>query len=134
MGWDNYVMDRIRNNLVDGHTAFVYEDISRTRLCSLQADGVLPFSFNRIGSWWDQSAEIDVVAYDSFGLDMCFGECKFRVEKTGRDVLDKLIKKSKKIKWKNEERREWFALFSISGFTDDVVNKAKEMGNLLLFE
>ncbi len=134
MGWDNYVMDRIRTNLVDSHTAFIYKDISRTKLCSLQEDGALPFSFNRIGAWWDQSTEIDVVAYDSFGLDMCFGECKFRVEKTGRDVLDKLIEKSKKVKWKNEERREWFALFSISGFTDDVVNKAKEMGNLLLFE
>lgn len=34
--------------------------------------------FNRVGRWWDNhSVEIDIVAYDSMGKDILFGECKY---------------------------------------------------------
>ena len=64
---------------------------------SLQEEGRLPFSFNRIGLWWEKSTEIDIVAYDSLGSDICFGECKFRNEKLGVDVFESLSEKSKKV-------------------------------------
>lgn len=134
MGQTRYVMDRIKNNLIDNHTSFIYEDISREKLLSLQENEKLPFSFNRIGSWWEKSSEIDIVAYDSFGNDICFGECKFRKEKLGMDVFRALSEKSKKVEWKNGERKEWFALFSISGFTDEVISISKERDDILLFD
>ncbi len=134
MGRTKYVMDKIRNNLIDSHTSFIYEDISREKLCSLQEEGRLPFSFNRIGSWWDKSTEIDIVAYDSLGSDICFGECKFRNEKLGVDVFESLSEKSKKVEWKSGKRREWFVLFSISGFTDEVISLSKERKDILLFD
>ncbi len=134
MGQTRYVMERIRRNLIDSHTSYVYEDISRAKLGSLQEEGKLPFSFNRIGAWWDKSSEIDIVAYNSFGSDICFGECKFRNEKVGKDVLYSLIEKSKLVDWKMDKRKEWFALFSISGFTDEVISISKERGDILLFD
>lgn len=134
MGQTKYVMDRIRANLIDNHTSLIYEDISREKLLSLQENGQLPFSFNRIGAWWDKSTEIDIVAYDSFGNDICFGECKFRNEKLGNDVFESLIEKSKKVEWKNGKRKDWFVLFSISGFTDEIIALSKKRGNVLLFD
>lgn len=134
MGRTRYVMDKVRENLVDNHTSYVYEDISREKLCCLQDEGKLPFSFNKIGPWWEKSTEIDIVAFDSSGDDICFGECKFRNEKLGLDVVISLIEKSKKVEWKNGRRKEWFALFSISGFTDEVARLAKERRDILLFD
>lgn len=134
MGQTKYVMDRIRANLIDSHTSFIYEDISRQKLLSLQEDGRLPFSFNRIGSWRERSIKIDIVAYDSSGNDICFGECKFRNEKLGMDVFEALIEKSKKVEWKNGKRKDWFALFSISGFTDEVISISKRRDDVLLFD
>jgi hypothetical protein len=43
----------------------------------LNSENKLPFHFNKIGRWWNGSAEIDVVAYDCDGHDIVFGECKY---------------------------------------------------------
>lgn len=50
------------------------------------------------------------------------------------DVFRTLSEKSKKVEWKNGERKEWFALFSISGFTDEVISISKERDDILLFD
>lgn len=134
MGRKRYVLDKIHNNLVDSHTSYVYEEICREKLADLNEEGVLPFSFNRIGSWWDKSTEIDILAYDSFGQDMCFGECKFRTSKTSVDVFFSLVEKAKAVGWKKGERKEWFVFFSISGFTDEFIALSKERKDILLFD
>lgn len=134
MGRKRYVLDKIHNNLVDSHTSYVYEEICREKLADLNEEGVLPFSFNRIGSWWDKSTEIDLLAYDSFGQDMCFGECKFRTSKTSVDVFFSLVEKAKAVGWKKGERKEWFVFFSISGFTDEFIALSKERKDILLFD
>lgn len=134
MGRIRYVMDKIKANLIDSHTSYIFEEISREKLLSLSDNGKLPFAFNRIGSWWDKSAEIDIVAYDSFGKDICFGECKFKNEKVGIDVFNALVKKSKFVDWKIGERKEYFALFSISGFTDELSELSKKRDDLFLFD
>jgi uncharacterized protein len=134
MGRKRYVVDRIQANLIDSHTAYIYEDICREKLADLNEEGLLPFSFNRIGAWWDKSTEIDLLAYDSFGFDMCFGECKFRTSKTGVEVFLSLVEKAKAVDWKKGERKEWYVLFSISGFTDELIALSKERKDLLLLD
>lgn len=134
MGRKRYVMDRIRNNLIDNHTSYIYEDISRQKLSDFQEEGNLPFSFNRIGSWWEKSTEIDILAYDSFGRDICFGECKFKNTKVGVSVFNSLVEKAAEVEWKKGERKEWYVLFSIAGFDDELTALAKERDDLLLFE
>lgn len=50
---------------------------STENMWQLNSENKLPFHFNKIGRWWNGSAEIDVVAYDSDGHDIVSGECKY---------------------------------------------------------
>ena len=48
--------------------------------------------------------------------------------------LKKLDKKSEMVRWKNTVRKEEFALFSRSGFTNELKNLASERNDLALFD
>lgn len=94
---------------------------------------ILNFQFDKLGRWWNNTDEIDIIALDSFGKDIAFYECKYWVNKVGIDALKKLKEKSKLVDWKKENRKEYFILFSINGFTDELTSFAKSEDNLYLF-
>ena len=122
-GHTEYVEDKIRKNLIDNHTAYVYEDICRESLWALVSES-LPF--DRVGRWWGSGdIEIDIVAYDSLGTNIIFGECKYSVREKGMDTLSELKKKAQHVNWKNEERKEHFVIFSRSGFSESLKEYAK---------
>jgi uncharacterized protein len=52
--------------------------------------------------------------------------------KVGISVIKDLEEKSKIVKWKNNNRNEHFILFSINGFTDELIEIAKTRDNLAL--
>lgn len=56
-GHGRIVMDKIRKNLVRNHIAFVYEDICRERMWEINAEGVWPFYFSKLGRYWDSKEE-----------------------------------------------------------------------------
>ena len=128
------VMRKLRKNFVDAHVAFVYEDICRQAVWDLSAEDQWPCIFERVGRWWDQNNEIDVVATEDEGGNILFGECKFWDGLVGINVLTALEKKAKLVDWKKEHRREWFVLFSIGGFTDELQALATEREDILLLE
>lgn len=111
---------RIRESLVDGHVAFVYEDVCRERLWELADDGELPFVPERVGRWWQASAKVDVAAISADERRAIWGECKFWQGPIGVNVLRALEEKAAGIPWEKDARRDTFALFSVSGFTDDL--------------
>ena len=41
--------------------------------------------------------------------------------------------KSKKVAWKKDGRKEWFVLFSISGFTKALKKEAEERKDVILY-
>ncbi len=125
-----YVMDKIKQNFIDNHVSYIYEDICISEMWSLYEK----LNFNTIGRWWNNKEEVDIVAFDSTGDDIIFGECKYRVEKMDVDVFFSLLNKKEQVIWKNETRREKFILFSISGFTDRLRELASNRDDLLLFE
>ena len=51
----------------------------------------------------------------------------------GTDVLNALEEKSKKVAWKKDGRKEWFVLFSISGFTKALKKEAEERKDVILY-
>ena len=53
-------------------------------------------------------------------------------EGSGIKVLWKLEEKASLVDWRKGDRKEWFVLFSIHGFTDDLVTLAKERHDLIL--
>ena len=110
----------------------MYEEICRQKVWSLLDQGLL---FNRVGRWWGNGdVEIDLVAYDSQGTDILFGECKYSKNPKGKDVLDALIGKAVHVNWKKKERNERFVIYSKSGFTKELKEFAKKREDILLLE
>ena len=131
-GHDELAMKKIRTNLVNMHIAYVYEDICTEKMWQLNADNIWNFHFDKVGRWWDNDTEIDIVAIDTTGNDIIFGECKYWNNTIGLDVLDGLEIKANKVEWKKKERRNHFILFSISGFSDELTKLAKIRNDLVL--
>ena len=57
-----------------------------------------------------------------------FAECKWTNEKVDLGVLETLVKRSNLFAYKTKH----YYLFSKSGFTKGCINKANEMGNVVL--
>ncbi|HOD93422.1 MAG TPA: ATP-binding protein [Clostridia bacterium] len=128
------VMKKIKDNFIDHHVSYIYENICIEKLWSMNADGYFTFSFDKIGRWWNNSSEIDIVATDSTGNNILFGECKYRNAKIGIDVLSELEKKANEVEWNKDVRKSLYILFSISGFTDELIETAKNRSDVILSE
>ena len=133
-GNEAYVLDKIKKSFVSGQAAFVYEDVCRERMWELAANGTWPFYFSKVGRWWNAQEEIDIAAVDPDGNNLILGECKFWQEPVGISVLRSLEEKSYSVDWRNQKRKVWFILFSISGFTDELKQIAASRDDLTLAE
>lgn len=133
-GNSELAMKKIKSNLVSGHISYVYEDICIEKMWKLNAEYKWNFTFDKVGRWWNNDSEIDVVAFDSTGNDIVFGECKYWEGKVGINILITLEEKVKSVEWKKGKRSEHFILFSINGFTDELIGLAKTRNDVLLCE
>jgi AAA+ ATPase superfamily predicted ATPase len=90
-----------------------------------------------VGKWWGRGSyadrEIDLVAEIREGgnnvLLLC--ECKFRRRKSDFSVLNKLTSATDLVRGPNNRR---LALFSASGFDDDLMEYAEGRADLMLFD
>ena len=131
-GHAELAIKKIRANLVDAHIAYVYEDVCIEKMWELNAGDTWDFHFNKVGRWWNNNTEIDIVALDKEGNHIIFGECKYWTNKVGMDVLWSLEKKAEQVEWKRGTRKSYFILFSINGFTDELMDFSKERKDLVL--
>ena len=114
----------------------VFERVCNQWLSIKNSRGVLPIMFTSSGRWWGQNSnspsheqvEINIVARD--GNNYIFGECKWRNEKLGVSVLEKLREKSD-IFSKNRGIT-WYFLFSKSGFSDRLIESANNDDSIVL--
>jgi AAA+ ATPase superfamily predicted ATPase len=90
------------------------------------------FEFSRRGKWWDKNDEIDIVCTNLKLGEILFGEVKWTSKPVGTDIFEALKKKSSKVIWGSEKRKEHFCLWSRNGFTEEMLKKAKEE-NVKLF-
>jgi AAA+ ATPase superfamily predicted ATPase len=132
MGRSGEALEQIKQNFIDGHVSYVWEDICREKMWSLDLKKRWGVSIDRCGRWWSKEIEIDMVAYNSSGSDMIFGECKFRSGKMGAAALRDLEQKAGAVPWKNDIRRNYFVLFSIGGFSRELQSIAESRGDVLL--
>ena len=126
------VMQRIQAHFADSHVAFVYESVCQSEMWQLARQGLL--HFNKLGRWWDNKEEIDIVGIDSGGEEIVFGECKYRNQPMDTDVFASLLRKKERVPWRKGSRKERFVLFSISGYTAELRSVAEARGDLILFE
>lgn len=104
------------------------------RLCleNLIKHEEIKFPLSKIGRWWSKNEEIDVVGLGE--KEIIFGECKYSKKHIGISVLIALKEKSKKVKWNNNNREEYFILFSKSGFSPELIELAKDDSRVILSE
>lgn len=134
-GHGELVLDRLKKSFIDRHVAYVYEDVCRTQLWDLSTQGVVPVFLEKVGRWWDaRDGEIAIVGLSEADNAIVLGECKFKNSPLGVDVLTDLEEKSRRVKWGDPDRAEYFVLFSIAGFSDALREVAEQRPNALLFE
>ena len=115
----------------------VFEEMCRYYILREGLDGNLNCFVTQVGTWWGteiiendagqkkiQSADVDVVGLAPSERAMIVGECKFKNEKTGRDVLETLARRSRAIP--SNYRIVQYLLFSRGGFTGWYEKEAPE--------
>ncbi|MFA5248293.1 MAG: ATP-binding protein [Patescibacteria group bacterium] len=109
--------------------AQVYERVAVELLTTWQ-DKI--FAFERAGRYWDNNQEIDVVGFSSVEKKIIFGECKWSEKPVGINIYEDLKNKAAKVEWNKNGRKEYFILFSKSGFTEEMIKTAKKDGVFLV--
>ena len=109
--------------------AQVYERVTVELLVAWQDNF---FAFERVGRYWDSNLEIDVVGFSSSEKKIIFGECKWSEKPVGTNIYEDLKKKAAKVEWNKNDRKEYYILFSKSGFTEELVKIAKNDGVFLV--
>ena len=106
------VLEEIKTNFNDRFVSFAFEDYVKEELLQ-NPYKYLEFIPQKIGRWWNKNEEIDLIAMDE--KNICFIECKWQNSVNKKEVLYKLIKKSKLIK---HEKKEYFLVIT----KDDYLN------------
>ncbi len=120
------VYNKYIQNDISNFMGYGFEQICYDIFDEMNKKGELPDLFYDRGRWWGsnpetkQNEEIDLVAESS--EMMLFSEMKWRNEKCGLDVLSGLIEKSNLF---STSKEKCYLLFSKSGFTKSVIEKAK---------
>lgn len=127
------VMKKIKQNFIDNFVSYVYEDICRQKLLEQSINDETNTFYDKIGRWWSNNEEIDIVGLDTTGNKIIFGECKYYTnKKMDVDVYFNLKEKAKHVIWKNENRKEKYILFSINGFTKELIELAQKKDSIIL--
>lgn len=124
---DYLVENKIKPRL-DIFTSHTFEEVCRSYVKKGFLEGL---KFNQVGRWWTKDAEIELVGLNEDDNAILFGEVKWSVNKVGVDILTDLRKKAALVDWGKENRKEYFTLFSRSGFTEELAQSAAKEGVFL---
>lgn len=103
-----------------------YEKIAKEILLYAFSRHKISLSFEFYGRWWDKDKEIDLVAANYHTNEILFGEVKWSNKQVGTNIYDELKKKAQAVEWGRKNTKEYFAIFSKSGFTRDMLELAKK--------
>jgi len=118
------VLKRIKREMPQ-YLSMIYEKVAQEILWYHRNEF---FPFRAVGRWWDKNEEIDIVAIDPETNAILFAEVKWTNKPIGTDIYLKLKQKSQKVLWGGKARKEFFAMFSRSGFTNEMVKVAEKEG------
>lgn len=98
------------------------------QLCLERLPELIDRDYQKIGRWWYQENEIDVVGLKENGK--LLGECKYTSSEVGLRLLRDLEEKEDKIRVEGPTE---YVLFSKSGFTEGLEQEADGREDLTLF-
>lgn len=127
-------LDGVVNRIMSQLPAFVgspaFEDLCREWVLTKGVRGELPFRPARVGAYWDDKVEIDVVAVSPSERALLFGEAKYTGAPVGEDILADLQAKVQALGppagWQVH-----YALFARSGFTAGLQTRAAQQRVIL---
>lgn len=133
------VLDEISKDFIEKFVAFSYEDICKDIFADLCRKGTIPFVPSRIGSYWlndfEGDTEIDVMAVDHRNKRVFAGECKYHAKSVDAAVyfaLKEKVANAAEIQKAFPGYAVIYGVFSKSGFTQRMLDTAKEKAGLLL--
>lgn len=133
------VLEEMKKDFETKFVAFAYEDICKDIFANLCKRGVVDFVPSRIGAYWlndyTGDTEIDVMAVDNQNKRIFAGECKDHRNPVDAPVYYAL---KEKVLDAGEIRKSYpvydviYGVFSKSGFTQRMLDAARETSNLVL--
>ena len=132
-GFGGDVCGEVFAEQLSSHTGKAFEECAKQYMWRAMKKKALPFSFRKIGRWWGNNPkerreeEIDFIAFS--GEQAVFGECKWRNMPVGEDTFDELTRRAGLFRNLTDIH---FMLFSKSGFTDAIKNRAGMQKNIIL--
>jgi hypothetical protein len=124
---DAVLAQRVRPTF-DQFVSYAFEDAARAHVAQLARANQLGFLPERVGSWWERAAEVDVVAVSDADGALLLGECKWSVHPVGTDVLDDLQRKAALVDPASRWPAVSYALFAKAGFTPALAARAAAEG------
>ncbi|SFK67659.1 hypothetical protein SAMN04487950_0532 [Halogranum rubrum] len=76
--------------------------------------------YSQVGRWWYGEEEIDIVGLNPNDNRLLLAECKWTTDPVGTALAENLLEKAHSVRWRTGDRHQEFALFSKSGFTDEL--------------
>ena len=141
--WFRYVLPN-RSTLEQGHTAPVRESVAET--LSIHASWTFedvcrqavrtpafPVACSRVGRWWYDELEADVVGLDERNETLLLCECKWSDQDVDVDVLADLETLETEVRWRGTDRSVVYALFAKVGFTTALREDAARRDDVHLF-
>lgn len=133
------VLEEMKKDFETKFVAFAYEDICKDIFANLCKRGVVDFVPSQIGAYWlndyTGDTEIDVMAVDNQNKRIFAGECKYHRNPVDAPVYYALKEKVLNV---GEIRKSYpgydviYGIFSKSGFTQRMLDAARETSNLVL--
>jgi uncharacterized protein len=116
---------------LDHFTSQIFEQVCYQYFWRKGLAGELPFVPQKIGGWWKANQEVDLVL---LGEDqMMMVECKWSKHPVGTDIFQNLVSKTMDVLHDAGQRKVLYALCSRSGFTDNMIELARERGDIHLY-
>ena len=122
---DGILAQRVRPTF-EQFVSYGFEEAARAYVSRLARKVQLSFLPERIGSWWDQSSEIDVLAVSDSERALLVGECKWSTSPVGSDILEDLKRKTQMLQRTKSWDRITYFLFAKSGFTPALQEQASK--------
>ena len=128
---DGILTQRVRPTF-DQFVSYAFEEAARAYVTRLARKGQLPFLPERIGSWWSQNNEIDVLAISESQRALLVGECKWSVYPIGSNILQDLKRKTNLLPQTQSWDSITYFLFAKSGYTPVLHEQAIQEGVQLI--
>lgn len=142
LGKGDLYYDHVVKPQLHNYMGKVFESMCQQYTLSEGITGRFGCLITQVGSWWgnetlldkngkkfSQSADVDVVALSPINKSMAIGECKFKTEKTGKEIYETLVRRGSAIPASCKITKYLF--FSLSGFTDWLLEKRDEQIELI---